>query len=84
MILCGIDFDTLKISKIQSIIRHNPRFSRHEISRNACEILDWRDYKGNLKVASCQQVLKRLSEHRIITLPLPQKNRNRYHVHYNN
>jgi hypothetical protein len=65
-----------KIEKIQRLIRDNPEWHRTRISKQLCELWDWRSPNGQLKDISCRDMLRALDESGKIILPMA-KNRSR-------
>jgi hypothetical protein len=58
---------------IQETVRQNPTISRRVLSRQVCELLDWRSPNGHLKEMSCRKALNRMQNRGIITLPKAEK-----------
>jgi hypothetical protein len=52
MIICGKEISSENIDMIRDIIAENQQTSRRQLSRQVCEVLDWRSPNGLLKDAS--------------------------------
>ena len=59
------------IQSIRRLIRDNPGWSRWKLSRELCDIWDWRNARGQLKDMACRTLLLKLNERQYITLPPP-------------
>jgi len=70
---CGRDFSTSEIERIRTLISENPEFNRAELSRQVCELLNWRRLDGRLKDMSCRVAMLRMQDDRLLQLPAPQK-----------
>lgn len=69
MIICGKEFSPDTIGMIRDIIEKDQQISRTQLSRQVCEILDWRSPNGSLKDMSCRVGLLKLHRKGIIDLP---------------
>lgn len=63
-----------KIEEIKKLTRENPDWHRTRISKELCELWDWRSPNGQLKDISCRDMLRSLDKSGKIVLP---KARNR-------
>lgn len=54
---------------IRSVIADNPTWHRTRISRQICELWDWRGPNGQLKDIACRDLLRKLERKGYITLP---------------
>ena len=61
------------IERIKSIIGTHPDITRSELSRNICQLLDWRGANGNLKDMSCRVALLKLERQGLINLPVARQ-----------
>jgi len=73
---CGRDFSTSEIEGIRALISENPKFNRAQLSRQVCEILNWRRLDGRLKDMSCRVAMLRMQDDRLFQLPAPQNGNN--------
>lgn len=69
MIICGKEFSTETIDMIRDILAENQQISRTQLSRQVCEVLNWRSPNGSLKDMSCRVGLLKLHRKGIINLP---------------
>lgn len=69
MIICGFDFTSDLLDRIQGLIAARPTISRVQLSRAVCGILNWRTPNGKLKEMSCRVALLKLG--RLGKLKLP-------------
>jgi hypothetical protein len=60
MVVCGQEFTSEVLGRIQSLIAEQPTLSRRALSRQVCQWLDWRGPDGRLKQMSCRVALLRL------------------------
>lgn len=70
---CGRDFSTSELARIQSLIKHNPRFNRSRLSREVCEMFHWLKPDGKLKDMSCRVAMLRMHDDGLICLPPPTR-----------
>jgi hypothetical protein len=73
MVVCGRNFTSEMISRIQAKVEAEPRLSRRKLSRQVCEWMDWRTQRGGWQEGSCRKALAIL--HRRKVLRLPQRDR---------
>lgn len=69
MMICGKEFPSEVINQIENIITNNQHISRTQLSRQVCEIINWRSANGQLKEVSCRVALLRLHRQGMINLP---------------
>jgi hypothetical protein len=69
---CGRAFTREEIEVIRSLIAAEPRPNRAQLSRMACEALDWTRPNGTLKDMSCRVAMLRMEKDGLIQLPPPQ------------
>ena len=69
---CGRTFTDAEIELIRALIGATPPLNRAQLSREACERLDWRRPDGRLKEMSCRVALLRMQTDGLITLPPPR------------
>lgn len=69
MKICGKEFNTDVIRRIQEMIEASPDISRRALSLQVCEWLDWKGRNGRPKEMSCRVALLRLHRRKQITLP---------------
>lgn len=70
--LCGRRFSDADLERIRRLIAEHPEWSRAELSRQACEALDWRRPDGRLKDMSCRVAMLRLHRQGLLSLPPPR------------
>lgn len=73
IIIRGREFTQSEIDLIKSIVASNSELSRRKLSLLICEKLSWRQANNNLKDRACRDVLIRLNNQGIITLPKPSR-----------
>ena len=66
---CGREFSTQEVSLIQEVVQTCTGISRKELANTVCELLDWRRPAGGLKVRDCRDLLERLENQGVLTLP---------------
>jgi len=69
--LRGRVFSVGELETIRSIVSSSTGESRHALSKQICELLDWRQANGQLKDRSCRDALSRLEERGFLQLPPP-------------
>jgi len=69
MKICGRDFSSAVIKRIQETVDAEPGISRRAISLLVCEWLGWKGRNGKPKEMSCRVALLRLHRQKKITLP---------------
>ncbi len=69
MKLCGLTFTKESIGDIQQIVEANPAISRRSLSRQLCELFDWRSVTGQFKEVVCRKALAMLQNLGHIKLP---------------
>ena len=72
---CGRDFSRQEIERIRSLISDNPEFTRAELSRQVCRMLQWFKPDGGLKDMSCRVAMLRMHEDGLINLPKPRRSK---------
>jgi hypothetical protein len=71
MVIRGRDFSSSDLRLIQDIIFKNPYATRRKLSLLITERLDWRQPNGRLKDRATREVLLRLSQKGLVSLPEP-------------
>ena len=69
MVVCGRQFSSEIISRIQGAVDGEASLSRRKLSRQVCEWLDWRSPSGRLQEMSCRKALAELNRRRVVVLP---------------
>ena len=69
---CGRPFTLEEIERIRQLIATEPRPNRAQLSRSACEALNWVRPNGTLKDMSCRVAMLRMEKDGLIKLPPPQ------------
>lgn len=70
---CGRNFSPDEIRRISGLVEEDPSRMRAELSRLACELLDWRKPNGGLKDMSCRVAMIRMNRDGLISLPPPTR-----------
>lgn len=68
MKVCGQEFNSNTIHRIQTTVEEEPTISRRELSRRVCTWLDWKSPNGNYKVMSCRKALLTLHRKGLLQL----------------
>jgi len=66
---CGREFSVQEVSLIQEVVQTCTGISRRELANTVCELLDWRRPAGGLKERDCRDLLERLENQGVLTLP---------------
>lgn len=66
---CGRDFSAQDILLIRELIERSPASTRTELSRQVCQMLDWRKANGQPKEMSCRVAMLRMAADGLISLP---------------
>ena len=69
---CGRPFTHEEIERIRCLIAAEPQPNRAQLSRSACEALNWVRPNGTLKDMSCRVAMLRMEKDGLIKLPPPQ------------
>jgi len=69
LIFCGREFSAQEVSLIQEVVQTCTGISRKELANTVCELLDWRRPAGGLKERDCRDLLERLENQGVLTLP---------------
>jgi len=69
MRICGREFSTSLLERIQDVIASAPELSRRALSRKVCEWLDWRSANGALHEEGCRKALAELARRGAVALP---------------
>ena len=72
---CGRDFSEAELTQIRNLIAEDPRRTRAELSRLACQAMHWFKPDGGLKDMSCRVAMLRMQEDGLIQLPPPTRQR---------
>lgn len=70
---CGRDFTPKELEQIQSLIKHNPKFTRKRLSIEVCRMFQWLKPDGKLKDMSCRVAMLRMDKDGLIKLPPPTR-----------
>ena len=73
MVICGRDFSSEMITRIQAKADAEPQLSRRKLSRQVCEWLDWRSGQGNWQEGGCRKALAELNRRKALRLPEREK-----------
>lgn len=69
MRICGQQFNSETIQRIQSTVEQDPLISRGKLSRQVCEWLDWRSPNSKLCEVGCRKALLEIDRRGLIQLP---------------
>src|SRR5690349_12959693 len=69
MVVCGRNFSSEMISRIQAKMDAEPGLSRGQLSRQICEWMEWRTHRGGWQEGSCRKALAILQRRRVLALP---------------
>ena len=72
LVLQGRKVTAKDIELINQLIRHNPTWGRSRLSRELCQLWDWKSSSGHFKDMACRSYLKKLDHHSLIELPKPK------------
>jgi len=67
------------INTIRTLIASNPEWHRTRISRELCELWDWRNDAGAIKDMAARSLLRKLDAMDLIKLPAPIRSSNNHH-----
>jgi len=73
----GRELSSDDISTIRHLISNNPDWHRSRLSRELCELWEWRTGKGLLKDMACRSMLRKLEQKGFVTLPVARHSGNR-------
>lgn len=62
-----------EVNAIRSLLLENPSWNRTRLSRELCELWNWRRPDGQLKDMACRELLRKLERQSLIKLP-PRQN----------
>jgi hypothetical protein len=68
----GRQFSEERLEQVRAVIAASPDASRTALSRQVCQLLDWRKADGGWKEVSCRVALLRMQEDGWLTLPPPR------------
>jgi transposase len=74
----GRQFSQEQLQQVRGLIAASPESSRTAISRQVCQLLDWRKANGGLKEVSCRVALLRMEQDGWLTLP-PRRRQSNNH-----
>jgi hypothetical protein len=66
---CGREFTPEEVSLIQEVVETCAGISRTELAYTVCELLEWKRPGGGLKARECRDLLERLEDQGILSLP---------------
>jgi hypothetical protein len=69
MVVCGKEFNSEIVSRIEATVKAEPELSRRQLSRLVCGWLDWRTNKGSWQEGSCRKALAILHQRGVVRLP---------------
>ena len=69
---CGRDFSEAELTLIRTLIAEDPRRTRADLSRLACQAMHWLKPDGGLKDMSCRVAMLRMQDDGLIQLPPPR------------
>jgi hypothetical protein len=59
----------IEVKEIRSLLDGNPSWNRSRLSRELCELWNWRRPDGQLKDMACRELLRKLESRSLIKLP---------------
>lgn len=75
--LQGRELSQADIEAIRRLIADNPEWHRTRLSKELCELWDWRTETGLLKDMACRSMLRKLEQKGLVTLPAAHHSGNR-------
>ena len=69
-ILQGRKITFTDINSIRWLIENNPTMTRRRLSREICQLWDWKNAQGQLKDMSCRTLLLKLERRNLVVLPV--------------
>jgi hypothetical protein len=69
MVVCGREFTSEIISRIQAKVNAEPELSRRQLSRLVCQWIDWRSANGRWQEGGCRKALANLNRRKVLVLP---------------
>ncbi len=81
-VYCARRFSDAELAAIRALIANTPGLKRSPLSRQICELLDWRKPNGELKDMTCRVALLRLQADGLLELPPSQIPRPRRHPQF--
>lgn len=69
MVVCGQNFTSEMIARIQAQVNAEPKLSRRRLSRQICEWMNWRTRRGSWQEGSCRKALAILHKRKVLALP---------------
>ncbi len=66
---CGRSFSIAELELVRGIVAEFASLGVTEISRTVCELLEWKRPNGGLKNLECRQMLERLCDQGLLSLP---------------
>jgi len=75
-VYCGRSFSAQEIVTIRQLIQDNPGLKRTPLSREVCQLLQWRQLNGALKEMTARVALLRMQADGLIQLPPSQNPKN--------
>jgi hypothetical protein len=69
MVVCGKEFSSEIIARIDGKVKAEPALSRRELARSVCQWLNWRSERGNWQEGSCRKALAILNRRKVLKLP---------------
>ena len=66
---CGRQFTGEELSLIGEVVQTCSGISRMELAHTVCELLQWKRANGGLKARECRDLLERLEDQGLLTLP---------------
>lgn len=73
MVIQGREITPDDIESVRRLIKANPSWKRTRLSRELCDLWDWRAANGQMKDMACRSFLLKLERGGYITLPPSQK-----------
>ncbi|MFQ5479548.1 MAG: DUF4338 domain-containing protein [Candidatus Binatia bacterium] len=70
---CGRLFSAQEMDLVRGLITSDPAKTRAQLSRDVCDLLDWRRPDGRRKDMSCRVAMLRMERDGLVQLPPPRK-----------
>jgi hypothetical protein len=69
MVMQGRELGAAELTQIRALIQTQPGWSRYRLSRELCQLWDWRTATGQLKDMAARTLLGKLQERGLVELP---------------
>ncbi len=69
LIIQGREVHDFDIHQIRELLSNNPNWNRSRLSRELCNLWNWRRFNGEIKDIACREYLRKLEKRNLIILP---------------